>query len=110
MLLFILSSDILNFQNANDILFNLDLPRVFVYLIITFLMITLINAYNLIDGIDGLAFMVGIVIAGMYGLILYFARDYYFFILSIIMVGMLLTYLRFSLSPTKRIFMGDQVH
>lgn len=72
-----------------------------------FIMIAIINAYNLIDGIDGLASTVGIVIFTIYGILFYMTGLLFFAGISALMVGSLLAFLRFNLSTTKKIFMGD---
>ncbi|NOR28735.1 MAG: undecaprenyl/decaprenyl-phosphate alpha-N-acetylglucosaminyl 1-phosphate transferase [Lutibacter sp.] len=71
------------------------------------IIVTIINAYNLIDGVDGLAAVVGIVIFSIYSLIFYGTGLYYYFLLCISLIGILLAYLRYNLSSTKKIFMGD---
>lgn len=77
------------------------------YPLLSFLMITLINAYNLIDGIDGLATIVGIVIVSVFSIVFYFIEDQFFFILTLVLIGCLLAFLRFNLSDKQKIFMGD---
>lgn len=72
-----------------------------------FVMIAIINAFNLIDGIDGLASTVGIVIFTIYGILFLIMERYFFASISALMVGSLLAFLRFNLSSTKKIFMGD---
>lgn len=72
-----------------------------------FIMIAIINAYNLIDGIDGLASTVGIVIFTIYGILFYMTGLLFFAGISAVMVGSLLAFLRFNLSSSKKIFMGD---
>ena len=71
------------------------------------IIVTIINAYNLIDGVDGLAAVVGIVIFSIYALIFYGTGLYYYFLLCLSLIGVLLAYLRYNLSSTKKIFMGD---
>ena len=72
-----------------------------------FIMLSIINAFNLIDGIDGLAAIVGIVIFTVLG-VLFFLLDLPFFIgVSLILIGSLIAFLRFNLSSDKKIFMGD---
>lgn len=74
------------------------------------MMVTIINAYNLIDGIDGLAAMVGIVILIIYATIFYMTNDYFYFLLSLTLNGCLIAFLKFNLAPidsNKKIFMGD---
>jgi UDP-GlcNAc:undecaprenyl-phosphate GlcNAc-1-phosphate transferase len=77
------------------------------YGIITLMILTIVNAYNMIDGIDGLASVIGIAIFGVYGFIFYAAGLYFYFLLCLCLIGILLAYLRYNLSSTKKIFMGD---
>lgn len=72
-----------------------------------FIMLTIINAYNLIDGIDGLASAVGIVIFTILGLLFFLLKMPFFFGICLIMTGSLIAFLRFNLSSSKKIFMGD---
>lgn len=72
-----------------------------------FIMIAIINAYNLIDGIDGLASTVGIIIFTILGVLFYWIELYFFCGICIIMIGALLAFLRFNISAKKKIFMGD---
>lgn len=72
-----------------------------------FIFLSIINGYNLIDGIDGLASMVGIVIFSVFSLLFYKTENYFFFLLAIIGVAFLIAFLRFNLSNDKKIFMGD---
>ncbi|WP_179021413.1 glycosyltransferase family 4 protein [Winogradskyella forsetii] len=75
--------------------------------IIVLMILTIVNAYNMIDGIDGLASGIGIVIFGVYGFLFYVAGEYFYFLLCLGLIGILLAYLRYNLSLTKKIFMGD---
>ncbi|KAB1153288.1 undecaprenyl/decaprenyl-phosphate alpha-N-acetylglucosaminyl 1-phosphate transferase [Tenacibaculum aiptasiae] len=76
---------------------------VFVYFAIFFI----INSYNLIDGIDGLASSVGIMIFTLYSIIFYLLGENYYFFLCIVIIGTLLAFLSFNLSEKRKIFMGD---
>jgi len=71
------------------------------------MMLTIINSYNLIDGIDGLASVVGIVIMVLYTTIFYLTGEYFFALLSITLNACLMAFLGFNLSSDKKIFMGD---
>jgi len=66
-----------------------------------------INAFNLIDGIDGLASSLGAFYFTIFGFIFYFLHDWAFLSVSICMVGMFIAFLRYNLSTDKKIFMGD---
>jgi len=72
------------------------------------MVITFINAYNLIDGVDGLAAGLGILGSTFFG-IWFFLNGYTFLaILSLSLVGSLLGFLRYNLFGKKyKIFMGD---
>lgn len=72
-----------------------------------FTMFSIINAYNLIDGIDGLASMLGIMIFLIFGVVFYSLNLYFYFLICVIPIGFLIAFLRYNLSNTKKIFMGD---
>lgn len=71
-----------------------------------FTYIVVINAFNLIDGVDGLAAGVGLIAATIFGLWFYTAGDITYAVLSFALAGGLLGFLRFNFNPAK-IFMGD---
>jgi len=70
------------------------------------LMIVIINAYNLIDGIDMLAAMVGAVILGVLGLWFFNVGQYDYSLALLSLAGSLFAFMIFNFSPAK-IFMGD---
>lgn len=83
------------------------LPPALSYIGLALMLLTIINAYNLIDGIDGLAASVAIVVFSIYTLI-FFATGLYFYVLFCLsLIGILLAYLTYNFSSTKKIFMGD---
>lgn len=85
-----------------------EIPDMAGFLIKALIGISLINAYNLIDGIDGLAAMIGIVVAGVYGVIFFLTGNSYFLLVSVGLMGILFAFLRFNFSRGRRkIFMGD---
>jgi UDP-N-acetylmuramyl pentapeptide phosphotransferase/UDP-N-acetylglucosamine-1-phosphate transferase len=71
-----------------------------------FTYIVVINAFNLIDGVDGLAAGIGLIAASIFGLWFYYAGDITYAVLSFALAGGLLGFLRFNFNPAK-IFMGD---
>lgn len=85
--------------------------RIFPKLIFVFfsylILVSIINAYNLIDGIDGLASLLGTVIVFIYSIFFYFLNLNYYFLLSVVIMGILIGFLRFNLSKDNKIFMGD---
>jgi UDP-N-acetylmuramyl pentapeptide phosphotransferase/UDP-N-acetylglucosamine-1-phosphate transferase len=70
-------------------------------------MLAIINAFNLIDGIDGLASSIGIVAFSGFSVVFFFAERYFFGLTSLVMVGILTGFLFFNLSTRNKIFMGD---
>lgn len=83
-----------------------ELPEI-VSLIITYLtVIVIINSFNLIDGVDGLAAGLGIFTTAIFGTYFYVAAQIGYATLAFAMCGSLLAFLIFNRSPA-RIFMGD---
>ncbi|AWX44552.1 UDP-N-acetylglucosamine--undecaprenyl-phosphateN-acetylglucosaminephosphotransferase [Flagellimonas maritima] len=104
---FVLANDSFVIESLNGFLNIYEIPY-FLYLAIAgFLMLTIINSYNLIDGIDGLASIVGIVIMVIYTTIFYLSGEYFFALLSITMNACLMAFFGFNISSDKKIFMGD---
>ena len=74
---------------------------------ITILVITgVVNAFNLIDGVDGLLGSLSLLGFSMFLLASIYYNDYYLGIISVIFIGAIIGFLRFNLSKEK-IFMGD---
>lgn len=72
-----------------------------------FIFIALINAMNLIDGIDGLAGGIGLIASSIFGVWFYINNYFALSFLSAALCGALIGFLRFNFSKTKKIFMGD---
>lgn len=68
--------------------------------------IVVVNAFNLIDGVDGLAGSLGIITTSVFGTYFIFAGMPAYAILSFAMASSLLAFLIFNYHPAK-IFMGD---
>ena len=104
---FILGNPSFTIDSLNGFLNIHEIPY-YLYLVIAgFMMLTIINSYNLIDGIDGLASVVGIVIMVIYTTIFYLTQEYFFALLAITVNACLMAFLGFNLSSDKKIFMGD---
>lgn len=71
-----------------------------------FTYIVVVNAFNLIDGIDGLAGGIGLIAASAFGIWFTLAGDYVMATLAFALAGSLVAFLIFNFSPAK-IFMGD---
>ena len=70
------------------------------------IIISLTNAYNLIDGIDGLAGSIALIILSFFGVSFFLMEDFTYSLLSIILASGIVAFLYFNWFPSK-IFMGD---
>lgn len=91
------------FPNLSSELALLSTIAVF-YIIIIFC----INSFNLIDGVDGLAGSVGILISSSYSIIFFLNESYTFFFLNLALIGAIAGFLQFNFRNDRlKIFMGD---
>ncbi|WP_452225483.1 MraY family glycosyltransferase [Lacinutrix chionoecetis] len=104
---FILANQSFLINSLNGFLGFHEIPYLVSLFISGFLMILIVNSYNMIDGVDGLAAGIGIVIASVYLVIFYYLKMDFYVYLSIITIAILIAFLRFNLSKTQKIFMGD---
>ena len=73
-----------------------------------FVIIVTINAFNLIDGIDGLAAGVGILAVSFFGIWFYFVGHIEIAVLAAALGGALMAFFKFNVfSKKNKIFMGD---
>jgi len=105
--IFVMDSNELSITSLNGFLGFYELPLWISYFLGIFIIISIVNAYNLIDGINGSASMVGIMIFSIFSYIFYQTEDYYFVLLSISSIGCLTAFLRYNISKKNSIFMGD---
>lgn len=71
-----------------------------------FFMVGVMNAFNLIDGIDGLAGTLALICSLTYAFLFFKAGQTGWFMMSLSLAGGLLGFLYFNITPAK-IFMGD---
>ena len=83
-----------------------ELPYLLSVGLSVFIILLIVNAFNLIDGIDGLAATTGIVANGAFAAMFIYIHQYELAAVSLAMVGSILGFLRFNITPAK-IFMGD---
>ena len=76
------------------------------YAISIFIMLFLVNAYNFIDGLDGLAATLGLIIFTMFAMLFYLHGQLNYAVLCVGVIGSMVSFLYFNFSPA-RIFMGD---
>lgn len=103
----ILSNPNFNFTELHGFLSIESLPLWVSIPLSGFIMIATINSYNLIDGIDGLAAIIGIVSFSIFGVLFYMLGLDFYLGLTLTIIGSLLGFLRFNLSSQNKIFMGD---
>ena len=76
------------------------------YLISIFTIIVITNAYNLIDGIDGLSGSVGLIASLFFGIWFFLNNEIGLASISLALAGALVAFLNYNWAPSK-IFMGD---
>ena len=72
-----------------------------------FVYILIINAYNLIDGVDGLAGTFAFCASGIFSALFIISNEYSLATVSIALMGSLVAFLRLNFSSKNKIFMGD---
>lgn len=92
--------------NAEGFLGIWQLSTAASYIVSFFVVMLIINAFNLIDGVDGLAASLGLASSVIFSLFFLINQNYPFAILGFALAGALLAFLVFNFHPAK-IFMGD---
>jgi len=83
-----------------------QLPFFVSYLLTLFTMIVVMNAFNLIDGIDGLASGFAIMASLCFGILFSIVGLYGYAVLALFLIAILVMFLVYNFEPAK-IFMGD---
>ncbi len=84
-----------------------DVPILFSELFWIIVIVFIINAFNLIDGIDGLAIVLGIFSAMIFACLFWSAHNTSLLTFAIILCGGLLGLLPYNLGKKRKIFIGD---
>ena len=85
-----------------------DIPYLLSLLLTIFVMIVLINGFNLIDGIDGLASGIGILVSFVLGLWFYVTGNIACAVMCSALAGALIAFFNFNVfSKKNKIFLGD---
>jgi len=90
-----------------DILGFTEIPYWLSIVITVFVIIIIINSFNLIDGVDGLSASAAIFSSGVFGWWFYSNGYLSMTLVSFTLIGSLLAFLRFNFSTKNKIFMGD---
>lgn len=93
-------------SNMDGFLGIYELPEMAAYLLTFLTIVVIINAYNLIDGVDGLAAGLSIISSLFFGVYFIVNDQMAFGCMAAALVGALLAFLIFNAQPA-RIFMGD---
>jgi UDP-GlcNAc:undecaprenyl-phosphate/decaprenyl-phosphate GlcNAc-1-phosphate transferase len=83
-----------------------DLPEIISYMVSYMTIIVIVNAFNLIDGVDGLAGSLGILTTAVFGTYFFMAGLPAYAMLAFSLTGAISAFLVFNYHPAK-IFMGD---
>ncbi|HMS70418.1 MAG: MraY family glycosyltransferase [Saprospiraceae bacterium] len=83
-----------------------DIPYIASVFLSVFTIIVIINAFNLIDGINGLSASIGILISLILGIWFYQIERLEIAIIAFSLIGASFAFLRYNITPAK-IFMGD---
>ena len=98
----VMITDLHGFFGINEIHWLLGVVITFFVFLVT------INAFNFIDGIDGLSSSIGMIASTAFGVWFVLVKEYYLAIISFSMASSLIAFLRFNLFCKKnKIFMGD---
>ncbi len=105
--MFLFFNSAMEITNLNGFLGIYEIPLAVSYIGSVLLSLGIINAYNLIDGIDGLAATIAGIIFSVFGLMFFNLGLYFYFLICLSFIGMLLAYLVYNFSRKKKVFMGD---
>jgi UDP-GlcNAc:undecaprenyl-phosphate/decaprenyl-phosphate GlcNAc-1-phosphate transferase len=93
-------------RSMNGFLGIYQLPEMFSLLLTYFAVIVVINSFNLIDGVDGLAGSLGLLSTVIFGVYFLHVGMLAYSVIAFSLAGSLLAFLIFNFQPAK-IFMGD---
>lgn len=93
-------------SNMDGLLGIYQINTVCSYLLTVFALVVIINAFNLIDGVDGLAGSLGLISSLVFGIFFLINRNIPYAVLAFTFAGSLVAFLIYNFHPA-RIFMGD---
>lgn len=92
--------------SLSGVFFVHEMPLIVSYIFSVICIVAVVNSFNLIDGINGLAATVGIIACTSFGIWFFLNDKILMYIISFSLCGSLIAFLRFNITPAK-IFMGD---
>ena len=105
--IFIIYNNDLVVQNLHGFLGIEHIPYWLGFGFTTFIGVFMINAFNLIDGIDGLAATTAVISFVAYAIIFWILNYKGYFGICVILIGIILSYLPYNFSEKRKVFMGD---
>lgn len=98
----------MRFTTLSGFLGIYEIPLVFSYLISFFIFVLIVNALNLIDGVDGLASGLGIIYALFFGIYFLLTNNHDLSMSAFAMLGSLSVFFLYNVfGNNRKIFMGD---
>jgi len=97
----------IRFTNFYGVMGIYEIGPILSYIFTSFVVVFIINAFNLIDGINGLLGSISLLVCLTYGMLFYFMDEKGLSVLSFSMAGAVTGFLKFNLRRRARIFMGD---
>ena len=96
----------LRIDSMHGVLGIYDLPNILASLFTIFVVVVITNAFNLIDGVDGLASGIGLISSFCFGFIAVLMSQLEMAIIAFSLMGALFGFMKYNFNPA-RIFMGD---
>jgi UDP-N-acetylmuramyl pentapeptide phosphotransferase/UDP-N-acetylglucosamine-1-phosphate transferase len=97
----------IRFTNFYGVMGIHEIGPILSYTFTSFVVVFIINAFNLIDGINGLLGSISVFVSLVYGALFYFVDEKGLSILSFSMAGAVLGFLKYNMRKRAQIFMGD---
>jgi len=87
---------------------NVQLPYIISIFLTVFVLVVILNGFNIIDGIDGLASGIGILISATFGIWFWMTGNIAYAVFSFSFIGALSAFFWFNVfGKTNKIFLGD---
>ncbi len=84
-----------------------ELPYIASVVFTFFVFLLVVNAFNLIDGIDGLAGTIALISSLSFGIFFVLNDQLLLALVSFVLIGAVIGFLRYNFSKTHKLFMGD---